>query len=273
MSTVSTEDDRLHVLVIAHPDDESMFFVPTIRCLKAAGKSVWIICLTTGDYDGLGRIRAKEIVKAGKLLGVDKTIVRDTLKDHPTERWQTNDVVSEIEESLRQGMDGDGRKWRSIILISFDRYGVSGHLNHVDTHNGVSSIGQKGTVTPTKSGEEIAVSTWLLISERNLVAKYFPLACWVLLFWGHIKSRISGSSVCNQAQVVTRNHQKIQCRLLEPTLNWRAMRTHASQFVWYRRLFVVFSCYTYVNCLEILTAGAATLQARSTAPREESNGD
>ena len=39
-------------------------------------------------------------------------------------------------------------------------------------------------------------------------------------------------------------------RLQQPALNWRAMASHTSQFVWYRRLFVVFSCYTYVNRLK-----------------------
>ena len=32
-------------------------------------------------------------------------------------------------------------------------------------------------------------------------------------------------------------------------INWCAMARHASQFVWYRRLFVVFSSYTYCNTL------------------------
>ena len=33
---------------------------------------------------------------------------------------------------------------------------------------------------------------------------------------------------------------------------WRAMNAHKSQFVWYRRLFVVFSSYTYVNYVQSL---------------------
>jgi N-acetylglucosaminylphosphatidylinositol deacetylase len=34
-----------------------------------------------------------------------------------------------------------------------------------------------------------------------------------------------------------------------PWLAWRAMRAHRSQFVWYRRLHVLLSRYTYVNTL------------------------
>ena len=31
-----------------------------------------------------------------------------------------------------------------------------------------------------------------------------------------------------------------------PTV-WKSMKLHASQFTWYRKLFIVFSSYSYVN--------------------------
>ena len=34
-----------------------------------------------------------------------------------------------------------------------------------------------------------------------------------------------------------------------PQLGWRAMQAHHSQFVWWRRLYVVFSRYMYLNTL------------------------
>ena len=36
---------------------------------------------------------------------------------------------------------------------------------------------------------------------------------------------------------------------VEPALNYRAMQAHFSQWVWYRRLFVLFSRYTFLNTL------------------------
>ena len=36
---------------------------------------------------------------------------------------------------------------------------------------------------------------------------------------------------------------------IDPALNYRAMQAHFSQFVWYRRLFVLFSRYTFLNTL------------------------
>ena len=35
--------------------------------------------------------------------------------------------------------------------------------------------------------------------------------------------------------------------MINPSLVWNAMKAHHSQFVWYRRLFVVFSRYSYAN--------------------------
>jgi N-acetylglucosaminylphosphatidylinositol deacetylase len=51
----------------------------------------------------------------------------------------------------------------------------------------------------------------------------------------------------------TSDGKQIQCRLFDPVLVWMAMAAHHSQFVWYRRLSVLFSRYTYLNDLHELT--------------------
>jgi N-acetylglucosaminylphosphatidylinositol deacetylase len=81
-------------LLIAHPDDEAMFFAPTVLALTEPllGNHVKILCLSSGmsihrkshrggiltifflqisgDADGLGETRKKELVKSGRLLGL-----------------------------------------------------------------------------------------------------------------------------------------------------------------------------------------------------------
>nr|CAJ86242.1 H0402C08.18 [Oryza sativa] len=52
------------LLVLAHPDDESMFFAPTILFLKSKGHSIHILCLSQGNADGLGNIRKEELYLA-----------------------------------------------------------------------------------------------------------------------------------------------------------------------------------------------------------------
>ncbi|KAL7434500.1 hypothetical protein ACHAXH_002353 [Discostella pseudostelligera] len=44
----------------------------------------------------------------------------------------------------------------------------------------------------------------------------------------------------------------MQFRLMDPVLVWRAMAAHHSQFVWYRRLSVMFSRYTFMNDLQTM---------------------
>jgi len=59
-------------LVIAHPDDEAMFFAPTVMALARpeTGDHVRILCLSSGNAEGLGETRKKELVKSGLVLGL-----------------------------------------------------------------------------------------------------------------------------------------------------------------------------------------------------------
>jgi N-acetylglucosaminylphosphatidylinositol deacetylase len=59
-------------LLIAHPDDEAMFFAPTVLALTRpeTGNHVKILCLSTGNAAGLGETRKKELVKSGMMLGL-----------------------------------------------------------------------------------------------------------------------------------------------------------------------------------------------------------
>lgn len=69
-------------LLIAHPDDEAMFFAPTLLALTRpdTGNHVKILCLSTGNQDGLGDTRREELKKSAKLLGLrdeDDALVLD----------------------------------------------------------------------------------------------------------------------------------------------------------------------------------------------------
>lgn len=56
------------LLVVAHPDDETIFFAGLIQSLKDLP---WhIVCVTDGNADGRGKERAAEFKAATKLFGV-----------------------------------------------------------------------------------------------------------------------------------------------------------------------------------------------------------
>ena len=58
------------LLITAHPDDECMFFTPTIRNLIKNGGEIDLMCLSTGNFDGKGSIRRKELKKSSRILGI-----------------------------------------------------------------------------------------------------------------------------------------------------------------------------------------------------------
>lgn len=57
------------VEVVAHPDDEAMFFWPTLAQLHDAGVRLSVLCLSTGNFDGLGDLRRQEMVESCKQIG------------------------------------------------------------------------------------------------------------------------------------------------------------------------------------------------------------
>lgn len=71
-SRFPTLRNRRICLLIAHPDDEAMFFAPTVLALTRPdlGNHVKILCLSSGDAAGLGETRKRELVNSGLRLGL-----------------------------------------------------------------------------------------------------------------------------------------------------------------------------------------------------------
>lgn len=88
------------ILLIAHPDDESMFFSPTLQALTnpVLQNHLKILCMSTGDSDGLGETRRKEIEAAAVTLGVRRredvfVLNDDRFKDGMNETWRPEEIV------------------------------------------------------------------------------------------------------------------------------------------------------------------------------------
>lgn len=88
------------ILLIAHPDDESMFFSPTLQALTSPElqNHLKILCLSTGNKEGIGETRRLELEKAAVTLGVrrreDVFILDDErFKDGMNEDWKPEDIA------------------------------------------------------------------------------------------------------------------------------------------------------------------------------------
>ncbi len=92
MRTKKTDYD---LLVVAHPDDEAIFFGGLLLTEK---KRPWkVICVTDGDADGRGQERADEFRRSMKALGV-KDFEHWTFPD----RFEIRLAVGELMDRLRE---------------------------------------------------------------------------------------------------------------------------------------------------------------------------
>jgi N-acetylglucosaminylphosphatidylinositol deacetylase len=217
------------LLVVAHPDDESMFFGPTLLSLAELGVyNIRALCFSTGNADGLGSVRKSEMVTACSVLKIPAENV--DVVDHPalqdgfSSLWDQSLIVNLLKQTVADH--------NVQVVLTFDSHGISGHPNHRAVHNGVQAfLLEEGKLANNKRS---SVQGWELVST-NMLRKYSgPL------------------ELC--APVLKRifsDEEKLH-HLVNPSPRTSivAMSRHKSQWVWYRRLFVLFSRYTYVNTLK-----------------------
>ncbi|KAH9503909.1 hypothetical protein Btru_064129 [Bulinus truncatus] len=128
------------VLITAHPDDECMFFSPTLLNL-ISHCNVFIICVTTGDYYKKGAVRKREFFDSCRLLGISKDnieILEDSsFPDDPKTPWDYEQLTRALQEILS--------RIQANYIFTFDNRGVSGHANHI----AVSTVVRKISINQT----------------------------------------------------------------------------------------------------------------------------
>jgi N-acetylglucosaminylphosphatidylinositol deacetylase len=214
------------LLVTAHPDDEAMFFAPTVLCLRSR-LQLHILCLSNGNHDGRGRVRKKEMLAACAGLGVPRervTVLDDPrLQDGPHNAWPEDHVAAIVAAHLHARGLHD--------VVTFDQHGVSGHPNHVAAHLGVRRLLSAKHQETFRAHELVSTS---LLRRFLGVLDVVPT---LIGYAGTLAAaRSSSSSSCC-------------CVSLRPWACHAAMQAHASQYVWYRRLYVALSRYVFVNTL------------------------
>ena len=78
------KDAKRILIITSHPDDETMFFGPTILSLcrgksNFQSKNLFLLCMSTGDHKSIGTKRKLELYEACKILGIPEeniTILR-----------------------------------------------------------------------------------------------------------------------------------------------------------------------------------------------------
>lgn len=208
------------LLVTAHPDDECMFFGPILTQLTST-TDVYIICLSDGGYEGQGSVRLKELWMSCEKLGIIAGNIwlyrHPLLPDNPKSSWSPL-LIGDIIEQFIETLSIDA-------LITFDAYGISGHSNHSAIYRAVMHLSGKKAIP-----ENCRV---YVLESVNIIRKYS--VCIDLLF-----------SYCTSQYLYACSQQRRKMIL-------EAMAQHSSQLLWYRRLYLVFSRYAYINTLKAIS--------------------
>jgi len=215
-SSLLSDRTQRAALVVAHPDDEAMFFWPALLQLTRQGVHLSVLCLSTGNADGLGDVRRAEMERScGRLhiSGKDLVILDvDKLQDGFHE-WPVEAVAGHVRRFLEDR--------QTKLVLTFDGLGVSGHPNHVSTSLGVRRAHDELRAAAGADACEVH-----MLESAGLATKYLgPL------------NLLLGA----------RSEDALEWTCYSPLVCLQALAVHWSQLVWYRVLFTLFSRYAYVN--------------------------
>ncbi|KAJ5629723.1 hypothetical protein N7528_003380 [Penicillium herquei] len=253
-------------LLIAHPDDEAMFFAPTVLALTKPelGNHLKILCLSTGDADGLGETRKKELKKSALQLGLrdesDVFVVDDPTRfpDSMSAHWTEDDVSSllasafapDLAASLNGSKKADPKKAPTAtidVLLTFDKDGISNHINHRSLYHGAVHFVR--SLMKDKPGFASPITLYTL-SSTSIFRKYA----------GVLDAPISmlQGAFCNVYERLSRQKKdgSDPKRLLfvSSVNEWLTAQSamvkgHQSQMVWFRWGWITIGRYMTVNDL------------------------
>ncbi|KAL1890256.1 N-acetylglucosaminyl-phosphatidylinositol de-N-acetylase [Ceratocystis pirilliformis] len=273
-------------LLIAHPDDEAMFFAPTVLALTRpeTGNHVKILCLSSGDADGLGETRKKELQKSAVLLGLrtenDVFVVESPdFPDSMTARWDEGKISNFLARLFTTIHSATQTPISNIdVIVTFDQHGISSHPNHISLFHGARTFISK-LARIANDGGRSPVDLYTLTTV-GMLRKYvgFHDALVSLLVWlgsgtGFVSppaTEITADDNTGEEDDSARESPKSliffssfrgSSRDIPSVTRARAAMTqaHVSQMRWFRWGWITFSRYMYLNDLRLISPVALDL--------------
>eukprot|EP00397_Hematodinium_sp_SG-2012_P045361 GEMP01050925.1.p1 GENE.GEMP01050925.1~~GEMP01050925.1.p1 ORF type:complete len:259 (+),score=57.72 GEMP01050925.1:78-854(+) len=202
-------------LIIAHPDDEVMFFYPTLLYMRT--NSVYLLCLSTGNADKLGSVRVEELQRScSSIPSIALCDVRDSFPDGMDQKWDIPSCSREINAFLT--------KHAITRVMTFDHEGISGHPNHCDVSRAVQAL-----LVGLRLQDKITV---FFLRTVPMWRKYIGVADAVV----HVCGAVEECTVTNG----------------NPMRTLLALTKHWSQMVWFRWFWCFVSRYSYVNSFRVM---------------------
>ncbi|KDN71747.1 putative GlcNAc-PI de-N-acetylase [Colletotrichum sublineola] len=290
-------------LLIAHPDDEAMFFAPTVLALTRpdTGNHVKILCLSSGDADGLGETRKKELVKSGMKLGLQQeqdvfVIESPDFQDSMTKTWDKNKIASLLGRAFapqlaRQRAAGEAPRTNIDVLITFDSAGVSSHPNHISLYHGARAFVSALSADPRWPSPVVDLYTLTSVPVARKYSSFLD-AIPTLLSWATTPGSNPPKPPKKQKKTEDENEDEDEDNSddeeeeeeeeedddYHPTAlvflselgaeggwatAWSAMTTaHKSQMVWFRYGWITLSRYMVLNDLRLESVGVGEDDAK-----------
>lgn len=241
-SHLGRRHDDLNILVLtAHPDDECMFFSPTILALQEQpGAKIRALSLSNGDAVGLGYLREQELVDSYAALGVDaKDVVCldvPTLRDGMDEPWSPEEIARIL--STRSDV------LQANVILTFDNGGITRHPNHTPLGEAARHL-----VGRLKQSNKLPRDITLLTLETVPVYVKFTGPFYVghlklqHLFSRYLLDPATAASLQDPARLTIASDRQGYQRAIE------AMIKHKTQLEWFRWLYIATSKYMWSDTL------------------------
>ncbi|KAJ3763381.1 LmbE-like protein [Lentinula raphanica] len=247
------------LLVTAHPDDECLFFSPTILGLKkdpsrTPHAELFSLCLSVGDADGLGHVRKEEYERSMDVLGIEAknrmTLDDPYLQDDIESSWNIDYIADVVADFVVTH--------NITTILTFDQGGVSDHPNHKAIPFGIQRMMSAYPMYPPPKFY-VLITVPLSIKYVGILA---PLVVKFDFFTNHALHYLEDRLVwfldyLDYAATIQpsadgkRTRQRVMPVFVSGIDDYfvglRAMRQHWSQLVWFRWLNVMFSRYMWVN--------------------------
>lgn len=250
--------------IIGHPDDEVMFFSPSLLEISKPknNNKVKLICFSSGDSvdESIGRIRSQELFHSAKILGISKEDVTVLdFKDGMNETWDSNDIKSALGDII--GLSHSG----PVALVTFDENGVSNHPNHISLYHGTLNFSEHTTrarskIYPVSLVTLASTNKLYVLKSLNFWEKYsFTFLTNLELFVDQLSKLIFSNLLVNvNISFFSQNLNpsiKFYSDLNMLSVSYAAMSYgHFSQMVWFRYGWLILSRYLTFNQLnEILS--------------------
>ncbi len=127
-------DNLKLMLILAHPDDESLGNGGILAKYASEGVETYLVTATRGEQgwfgppdenpgpEALGRIREAELLDAAKVLQIREVSFLD-YHDGELEQANPNEVVTQIAQHIR--------RVQPQVVVTFDQNGLYGHPDHI----------------------------------------------------------------------------------------------------------------------------------------------